>query len=111
MSTGQVIEALTAIALRLPDVHEHIDGKGTPDESREFETSTKTFLFLGKTALRLKLHESLEEAKKIAATSPDRYVIEADGWVRVTFGDKPPPIPMLRHWIGESHRLCGAKSA
>ena len=106
MSTGQVIEALTAIALRLPDVQEHVDNKGTPEESREFKTKTKTFLVLGKTAFRLKLRESLDEAEKIAATSPDRYAIDADGWIQVTFDDKPPPIPTLRHWIGESHRVC-----
>jgi hypothetical protein len=111
VSSRSVIEALTAVALHLPYVEEHVEGKGSPDETREFRTKDETFLFLGKTVLRLKLHESLEEAKKIAATSHDhRYEIEPDGWVKITFGDKPPPIPTLRHWISESHRLCATRS-
>jgi hypothetical protein len=105
MSTAAIIETLTAVALHLPNVEEHIDGE---HETREFKTKDVTFFVLGKTTLRLKLHESLEEARKMAATSHDhRYELGADGWVTVTFGEKPPPIPTLRHWISESHRVCG----
>jgi len=106
MSGARFVSAVVAVARRLPDVEEDVACKGTAVESRAFKTQKKTFLFLGKTTLRLKLKASLTEAKKLAKHSPERFDVGSSGWVKVTFEDQPPPVTLLRHWVTESHRLC-----
>ncbi len=103
MSAARLIQALSAVAHKLPHVEE-VASEGDA-QTRAFKTNNKAFLFLGVTTLRVKLETSLTEATKLAKHSPERFDVDAQGWVTVTFGEMPPPETLLRHWIGESHAL------
>jgi YjbR len=96
--------------MRFPEVEEGIACKGTAIECVTFHTRKKTFLFVGKAELRLKLDESLAMAAKLAKTEPERFVVGGTAWIKVTFSpDSPPPLDILERWIDESYRLIAPK--
>src|SRR5262249_21237923 len=104
------MQALRKIALRYPEAEEGIACKGTALECLTVKVRDKAFLFLGKSALRLKLGGSLPEAAKLAAKQPDHYRAGGGGWVKVVMGaGNSPPLDMLARWIDESYRLLASK--
>ena len=105
------VAALLASARRHPGTEEGIACAGTSLESRTITVRGKAFAFFGAGALRLKLRDSLAEAQACAARSPELYQAGASGWVRVTLGDAPLPLPMLRRWLDESHALFAGPRA
>ena len=54
----------------------------------------KAFLFLGATAIKLKLLASLPEAVELQSKESDRYKVGALGWVDVKFS-KAQPLPLV----------------
>jgi len=94
--------ALRSIASRLPDVEQGIACKGTSLESVTWQVRKKAFLFVGPSAARLKLSESLAEAKRLAAKQPG-IEVGAGGWIKLALDEKGPPAAVLERWVGESH--------
>jgi hypothetical protein len=100
--------ALRKAARRLPDVEEGVACEGTAVESRTFRIGKKAFLFVRPAALMLKVDESAEAVRRLAAKD-DRYRIGAGGWVTVTLGSAPPPsLPLITRWMNESYRGMAA---
>ncbi|MBI3726624.1 MmcQ/YjbR family DNA-binding protein, partial [bacterium] len=109
-SASKLADALRRVALSHPGAEEGVACKGTSLESRAFKAGKKTFLFLRKTELRLKLLSSLPEATKLARKEPGRYEVGANGWTLVRL-DGSCTIPLLEKWIDESHRLLAGAEA
>ncbi len=99
------VQALRKIAMRHPETSEGIACAGTSLESRTIKAGSKAFLFLRATEIRLKLEESLAEAKRIAKKDPKRFQVGAGGWVKAVLSDGGPPLELLKRWIDESYRL------
>src|ERR1700733_9236247 len=100
------IEPLRKHALALPDAVEGVACEGTPAERRTVRTNEKAFVFLGTADVMLKLADSLDEARPLAAKEPDRYRPGSGGWTKISFdASSPPDVPRLKRWIEESHRL------
>ncbi len=93
-----------AIALALPDVDQGIACAGTAVESRTFLVRKKTFLFLSKKLMRLKLERSAADAKRRG------FEVGAGGWVKLDL-DGLPPQPILKAWIAESYSLYSGTGA
>ncbi|MBK7878253.1 MAG: hypothetical protein IPJ77_21570 [Planctomycetes bacterium] len=94
-----------ALALALPGVEQGIACAGTALESRTFLVRKKTFLFVSKTQLRLKLERSAAKAKERG------YDVGKNGWLKLELAALPPP-SVLKAWISESHALfAGAERA
>jgi hypothetical protein len=106
------MKSLHQFALSLPDVEEGISCKGTSLESPTATVNGKAFLFLGTKQIRFKLGESLKDADKASAKSPDAITVGANGWVTIaaTSLDVVPP-NVLKKWIEESYRLMAPKKA
>jgi hypothetical protein len=90
-------------ALSLPGASPGVACAGTALERATAVVKKKAFVFVGDTDVRLKLKESLPEARALAASSPDRYAVGPHGWVTVRFPPGQPPD--LTAWIEESWRL------
>ena len=60
------MKALRSLALKYPDCEEGIACKGTAIECSTFKVKGKAFLFVGRTEVRLKLADSIAEARKLA---------------------------------------------
>jgi hypothetical protein len=99
------IAGLRKVAMKLPDTEEGISCAGTALERAAFRAKKKTFLFLGVKELRLKLDDSLGEAKKLAAKEPEIFEVGGGGWVLVRYAGAKMAKGLLERWIGESHRL------
>ncbi|MBI3819004.1 MAG: MmcQ/YjbR family DNA-binding protein [Planctomycetes bacterium] len=109
-SSGALAETLRKFALKFPDAVEEIACAGTAVESPVFRVKGKSFLFIGKRDLRLKLQDSLASAARLAAKEPARYEASAMGWIKVnTDLDSPPPLDLLKAWIEESYRASTPK--
>ncbi len=108
-----VLLPLHAFALTLADATPDIACQGTAIESRTAKVRGKAFLFVGAGVVRLKLGDSLAEARACAAKEPGRYEVGAGGWIKITAKDgKLPAASVWRRWIRESHALCaGTKPA
>jgi predicted DNA-binding protein (MmcQ/YjbR family) len=102
--------ALQKFASQFPGVEETIACQGTAVESSAFKVGKKTFLFLRAVDARLKLDESLAEAAKLAKKEPGRYSAGTMGWIKVELSPEPPPLDLLKRWIGESFRLMSASA-
>lgn len=90
-------------ALGYPGVKEEIACKGTKVESAVFRAKKKSFLFLGNGVIRLRLHESLGEAEKLAKKDPARYSTGVGGWVKVVYKESLPiEVAVLKKWVAES---------
>src|SRR5947207_7873268 len=77
---------------------------------RTFKVKGKAFLFVGRTEVRLKLADSIAEARKLAAKEPDRYSVGANGWTKIMFDDRHPlQIAVVKRWIGESYQVMAPK--
>jgi predicted DNA-binding protein (MmcQ/YjbR family) len=101
-----LIDALRAVALKLPDVEEGVACKGTVVESSTVKVRGKAFLFVNQAHARLKLGPSLVEAAALASKHPGLYQAGAGGWVRITINlSDQPPLDLLQRWIDESYRL------
>jgi hypothetical protein len=101
--------ALRTAALRLPGVEEGVACEGTAVESRTFKVRKKSFLFVRRANVMLKLGDSADEAARLASKD-GRYRIGAGGWLTVTLGagTAPPPMALMTRWIAESYRLYAA---
>ncbi len=98
--------ALVRVATGLPETTTGIACKGTALESTTVSVRSKAFLFVSTRTVRLKLSESLAEARRLAAGDPSTYDVGASGWVKVTLdGATVPPFDRLSRWVEESHRL------
>lgn len=109
-SDGSVPAALREIALRFPAAEEGIACKGTALECAAFMARKKTFLFVRKAEVMVKLQESLGEAASMASKEPGRYRAGGKGWVTVKFGaGEAPSMELLEKWIHESYRAVADK--
>jgi hypothetical protein len=104
-TAGKSIIALQRIALGFPGTEE-----GTSCGKRAFKARKKAFLFVGSEEssynIMLKLHESLPEATRLQAKSPQNYAVGGHGWVKATFKNPEAlPSPLFDRWIKESYRL------
>jgi hypothetical protein len=109
-SESGLMQTLRLFALRYPEAEEGIACQGTALECSTFKAGNKAFLFLGAAELRLKLGDSLAEAARHAAKSPELYAVGAHGWVKVMLPkDQAPPPGLLERWIDESYRLLAPK--
>ena len=102
------METFVRIAKRLPAVEEGIACEGTALESRTFRANTKAFLFLNATHARLKLGPSVAEANTFAAAHPERCVVGAGGWVKLSIA-APPPRAVITRWVAESRALMSGE--
>ena len=90
--------------------------KGTSCTQSSFKAGKGTFLFIGpgpkgkgfKAMFRLK--RSLPQAKKLAASDPDRFEVASNGLVTTRFtAEDPLPRSVWKKWLGESYDLtCNA---
>ena len=109
-SESGLMQTLRLFALRYPEAEEGIACQGTALECSTFKAGNKAFLFLGAAELRLKLGDSLAEAARHAAKSPELYAVGAHGWVKVTLSkNQTSPASLLERWIDESYRLLATK--
>lgn len=104
-----IVDAIRKLALRYPEVLEEPACCRTAFRARK-----KSFLFMGATQSScdalVKLGQSLEEARTLAAKEPARYKVGSAGWVTVTLGtDDVPPAGLLERWIDESFRLVAPR--
>lgn len=90
---------IAAVALALPDVGEGVACAGTKLESRTFDVRKKSFLFVSKTQLRLKLAASASDARERG------FPVGANGWATLPL-DGLPSGAVLKRWIAESHALA-----
>jgi|GEM_PF-1510346 len=109
-SESGLLRALRLLALKYPEAEEAIACRGTALECSTYKAGNKAFLFIGAAELRLKLGDSLAEADRLAAKSPQVCAVGANGWVKVTLSkDQAPPAGLLERWIDESYRLLAPK--
>ena len=106
--SNRPMQALRKLALEFPGTEEGVACEGTPIERRTIKTVGKAFLFLGVGDAMFKLGASLPAASKLAMKEPDHYKAGKSGWVKVIFGNEPPPLARLEKWIGESYQLMTA---
>lgn len=108
-SESEPMKALRRLALAYPETQEGVVCKRIAFKARD-----KAFLFMGMDSecydAMVKLRESLAEADRLAAETPDRFKVGGHGWVTVTFphGQYPPP-GLLERWIDESYRLLAPR--
>jgi hypothetical protein len=98
--------ALFKFAIRFPNAEEGIACKGTAIEQPTVDVGKKSFLFLGKARIMLKLSESIAECAKLEKAQPGVYKSGAGGWTTISIEDgNLPPIDLLKKWVEESYRL------
>ena len=99
-----------SLALGYPEVDE-----GDSCVKRAFRVHKKGFLYLGEKVgsynAMVKLDESLDEARELSATAPDRFAVGSGGWVTIKLPeDDAPPLGVMERWIDESYRLQAPKT-
>jgi len=106
------MKALRQFALKLPGTEQGIACAGTKLECPTVTVKGKAFLFAGANHLRLKLTDSIPEAKKLAAKEPDRYSVGANGWIAVASPDGTwPAMSLMQKWTEESYRQFAPKQS
>jgi predicted DNA-binding protein (MmcQ/YjbR family) len=90
-------------AMGMPGAEEAIACAGTALESAVFRSKKKSFLFIGREHVRLKLTDSLDEAAALAKKKPEVVEIGNLGWVKLTSAEGVPR-KTLERWIQESYR-------
>lgn len=105
-------EAIRMRAAEFPDVV-----KGTSCNQSSFKTASGSFLFIGPGAkgvgfkAMLKLGDSMDQARALAAKDSDRFEVGKTGWVTVRFSnEKPLPESIWEKWLKESYALCNSGS-
>ena len=98
-----------AFALALPGAYED-----HPWDEDVAKVGGKIFVFLGladsqEPGMTVKLRESHEQALSVPAACPTGYGLGRAGWVTVPFGERTPPLPVLKDWVEESYRLVAPK--
>lgn len=98
-------EALKKAAADLPDVVE-----GTSCNQTSFKVGKKACLYVGPGPKGIgykamfKLEASLEEAKDLAKSKPDRFVVGAGNWVTTRFtAESPLAKKVWSRWLKESY--------
>jgi hypothetical protein len=107
MSNADPTDPIRQAAVELPAVD-----TGTACNQSAFKAGKKTFLFIGPGAKGIgykamfKLDASLDQARALAASEPDRFEAGSSGWVTTRFGDENPlPEELWRPWLEESYAL------
>ena len=98
------VSNVVRIALALPNVEQGIACAGTPLESRTYQVTGKSFLFVSKDEARLKLDASASEARRLG------FTVGANGWVAISL-DALPAAAVMKRWIAESYSLVSRPSA
>ncbi len=105
-------EAIRMRAAEFPDVV-----KGTSCNQSSFKTASGSFLFIGPGAkgvgfkAMLKLGDSMDQARALAAKDSERFEVGKTGWVTVRFSnEKPLPESIWEKWLKESYALCNSGS-
>ena len=110
-SPSDPLPRLVAHALALPEARADVACKGTPIEARTVTVRKKAFVFFGKNDLRLRLRESVERARALAAGEMPRLEVGKFGWVKLPYSDPSEiPVDLLERWIEESYRVLAPKS-
>ncbi len=78
------------------------------------KVGSKIFVFLGmedsqEPAMTVKLRESREQALSVPGAAPTGYGLGRAGWVTIPFGERTPPLPVLKDWVEESYRAVAPK--
>jgi hypothetical protein len=101
--SGRRHAALLKHALTFPEAAEGVACKGTAIECPTVLARNKTFLFLGRKELRLKLAASAAEAENLGIK------VGAGGWATIPVVQEPQ-LAVLKRWVKESYRLVVPKS-
>ena len=98
-------KALKAAAAALPDVVE-----GTSCSQTSYKAGKKAILYVGPGPkgvgykAMFKLEASLEEAKNLAKSEPDRFELGVGNWVTTRFSAEAPlPKKIWSRWLKESY--------
>lgn len=103
---SELVQLLRTVALVYPGAEEGIACKGTALESSAFKVGNRTFLFMNRDYVRVKLRESLAEALQLESKERGRCEVGASGWVKVNFGnEKTLPLDLLKRWVNERYRV------
>jgi hypothetical protein len=99
------IEALRKAATALPNVVE-----GTSCNQTSYKAGKKAFLYVGPGTTGIgykamfKLEASLEEAKDLAKSTPERFELGVGNWVTTRFSAEDPLSKKIwSSWLKESH--------
>lgn len=98
-------KTLKKAAAALPNAVE-----GTSCSQTSYKTGKKAFLYVGPGAKGIgykamfKLEASLEEAKLLARSEPERFELGVGNWVTTRFsGEEPLPKEIWSRWLTESY--------
>jgi predicted DNA-binding protein (MmcQ/YjbR family) len=96
-------------ALGFPGAHED-----HPWDEDVAKVGSKIFVFLGmedspEPGMTVKLRESHEQALSVPGAAPAGYGLARSGWVSVPFGERTPPLAILKDWVEESYRVVAPK--
>lgn len=105
MATARVVEEIKNAARRLASVDE-----GASCTQTSFKRGGKAFLYVGEQGGRhkvmFKLHESRDEAERLAAEAPDDFQVGTTAWVTARFSEERPLAKRLwQRWLKESYKL------
>jgi len=62
-----------------------------------------------KPGMTVKLRESHEQALSVRGAAPAGYGLARSGWVSVPFGERTPPLAVLKDWVDGSYRVVAPK--
>jgi predicted DNA-binding protein (MmcQ/YjbR family) len=100
---------ILTFALGFPGAHED-----HPWDEDVVKVGGKIFVFLGvesspEPGMTVKLRESHEQALSVPGTAPTGYGLGRSGWVTIPFGERSPPLDVLKDWVEESYRVVALK--
>jgi predicted DNA-binding protein (MmcQ/YjbR family) len=100
---------ILAYALGFPEAYED-----HPWHEDVAKVGSKVFVFLGledspEPGMTVKLRESHEQALSVPGAAPTGYGLGRSGWVTIPFGDRTPPLDVLKDWVEESYRVVAPK--
>ena len=100
---------ILAYALGFPGAYED-----HPWDEDVAKVGSKIFVFLGmddapEPGMTVKLRESHEQALSVPGAAPTGYGLGRSGWVTVPFGERTPPLAVLKDWVEESYRVVAPK--
>jgi len=87
---------------------------GTSCNQNSFKVGKRAFLFIGPGAkghgfkAMFKLGPSMPQAKRLAASDPDRFEVGSTGWVTTRFtAEVPLREEIWQPWLAESYEMAG----